>query len=66
MINEQLLHAVQDIARDAGNAILSVYNTDFDVENKADDSPLTQADLAAHRIISAGLRALDAELPILS
>ena len=66
MINEQLLRAVQDIARDAGNAILSVYNTDFDVENKADDSPLTQADLAAHRIISAGLRALDAELPILS
>ncbi|WP_043768813.1 3'(2'),5'-bisphosphate nucleotidase CysQ [Algiphilus aromaticivorans] len=66
MISEQLLHAVQDIARDAGNAILSVYHTDFQVEDKADKSPLTEADLTAHRIIGAGLRALEPSLPILS
>jgi 3'(2'), 5'-bisphosphate nucleotidase len=54
------------IVRRAGAAILAVYNSDFAVEHKADDSPLTQADLAAHHIIAAGLAALDADIPLLS
>ncbi len=40
-----------DLARVAGDAILEVYHSDFDVQNKSDDSPLTQADLAAHHVI---------------
>jgi len=55
-----------EIVRRAGDAILAVYNSDFAVEHKADDSPLTQADLAAHHIIAAGLAALDADIPLLS
>ena len=35
-----------DIAIAAGERILSIYQTDFDVQTKADESPLTQADLA--------------------
>jgi 3'(2'), 5'-bisphosphate nucleotidase len=50
----------------AGAAILEVYAQDFPVEMKADDSPLTQADMAAHRIIVAGLRSLAPDIPVLS
>lgn len=54
------------LSRAAGAAILDVYAQDFPVEFKADDSPLTQADLAAHRIIVAGLHALAPDIPVLS
>ena len=55
-----------DIAVSAGARILSVYHSDFDVQTKADDSPLTQADLASHRCIVEGLQAAWPEIPILS
>jgi len=42
-------------ALDAGAAALAVYEQDFDVEEKADHSPLTLADQRAHDIISARL-----------
>lgn len=55
------------IARQAGEKILEVYaRDDFDTRLKADDSPLTEADIAAHHIIVDGLTALDANIPILS
>ena len=54
------------IVEDAGAAILAVYEGDFEVQNKADESPLTQADLAAHKIIVAGLQAATPEIPIIS
>ena len=54
------------LARQAGAAILEVYQTDFDVKTKPDQSPLTQADLAAHRVIAAGLAQLTPEIPFLS
>ncbi len=57
---------VVEIARDAAKAILDVYATDFSVEDKADRSPVTAADMAAHRIICAGLGALTPHIPILS
>ena len=57
---------VIDIARRAGDAILEVYAGDFDVETKADDSPLTQADRRAHEVIVDGLRSLTPNLPIVS
>ena len=51
---------------DAGQAILKVYATDFDVQSKSDESPLTQADLASHKCIVAGLEALTPDIPIIS
>ena len=57
---------IGDIARAAGDAILSIYHSDFAVETKADASPLTAADLAAQQIIMTGLAALDPVLPVLS
>jgi 3'(2'), 5'-bisphosphate nucleotidase len=57
---------IGDIARAAGDAILSIYHSDFAVETKADASPLTAADLAAQQVIMTGLAALDPVLPVLS
>lgn len=54
------------IVEAAGAAILKVYNTNFEVQTKNDESPLTQADLAAHRVIVAGLEALTPQIPIIS
>jgi 3'(2'), 5'-bisphosphate nucleotidase len=55
-----------DIAKQAGQAILQVYHQDFAVEHKDDDSPLTAADLASHRVIAQRLGELDPAVPILS
>ncbi len=48
----------------AGQAIMDVYRTDFTVEHKSDNSPLTLADRQAHNLITEQLLPLD--IPILS
>jgi len=62
----ELIEPIVALARDAGDAILEVYATDFAVQSKDDESPLTQADLASQRRIVAGLRAQKSALPIIS
>lgn len=62
----QLLSTACDIARTAGVAILEVYRTDFTVARKSDDSPLTEADRAAHEIIVRSLAKLHRDIPVLS
>ncbi len=49
---------------EAGKAILNVYNQDFIVETKSDNSPLTQADKTSHNVIKDALAGTG--LPILS
>ena len=61
-----LLEAVQQIAVTAGARILEIYDSDFAIEHKDDKSPLTEADLAAHRTIVAGLQELTPDIPVLS
>jgi len=63
---DRLVGDVAAIARRAGEAILAVYAGDFAVAHKEDRSPLTAADLAAHRIIVEGLSRLTPALPVLS
>jgi 3'(2'), 5'-bisphosphate nucleotidase len=65
-IDATLRDAVIALAREAGAAIMQVYRQDFDVEHKDDKSPLTQADLASHRIICEGLAKLTPDIPLLS
>ncbi len=66
-MNTEITEGVIRIAREAGAAILEVYNSsDFGVEHKDDNSPLTAADRAAHRIIANGLAALTPDIPVLS
>jgi len=52
------------VSVDAGKVILKIYETDFTVKSKADDSPLTMADMEAHTIISRVLESTG--IPILS
>ncbi|MCL6414393.1 3'(2'),5'-bisphosphate nucleotidase CysQ [Aestuariirhabdus sp. Z084] len=62
-----LLPGVRDIAIRAGAEIMKVYQReDLGVQTKQDDSPLTQADLAAHDVIVQGLAKLYPGTPILS
>lgn len=62
-----LLPQVLTLAKQAGDAILAVYNTaDFNVDMKADNSPLTQADLNAHKVLEPGLLKLLDGVPVLS
>ena len=65
-VADALREAVIATARDAAAEILRVYDTCFDVDHKADDSPLTAADLAAHRCIAGRLEALTPDIPVLS
>lgn len=60
-----LLEPVIDITREAGDAIMAIYQKDFSIYEKSDQSPLTEADLAAHKIIVEQLAKV-AEYPILS
>ena len=61
-----LREPVVALAKRAGDAIMAVYAGEFAVEQKEDRSPLTEADLAAHRVIAHGLAALTPDLPVLS
>ena len=65
-INDKLLESVIELAEQAGEKILEIYDTDYAVEQKHDETPLTDADMAAHHLIEAGLRALTPPIPILS
>jgi 3'(2'), 5'-bisphosphate nucleotidase len=61
------LERVAAIAREAGGEILEVYAAGAVASTaKADDSPLTAADLRAHRLIVQRLGELTPELPVLS
>ncbi|MEO0677516.1 MAG: inositol monophosphatase family protein, partial [Pseudomonadota bacterium] len=54
---EKLQRVMRQLAIEAGDKIMEIYNADdFDVKVKSDDSPVTEADEAADSIISAGLR----------
>ncbi|MBP2195327.1 3'(2'),5'-bisphosphate nucleotidase CysQ [Pantoea cypripedii] len=63
-----MLEQICQLARAAGDAIMQVYDgaQPMDIERKADDSPVTAADLAAHQVILHGLQALTPEVPVLS
>lgn len=63
---QELIEPVRQLARDAGKRILDIYDTAFNIEEKADQSPLTEADLASHQTIVDGLSRLTPDLPILS
>jgi 3'(2'), 5'-bisphosphate nucleotidase len=63
---EAIAADIREISHRAGKAILDVYEQDFSVTHKKDDSPLTQADLASHRLICDALSHLTPDIPVLS
>ena len=62
----QLTDALRDIAVEAGAAIMTVYQGDFEARAKADSSPVTEADEVAERLIIAALEKLTPEIPIVA
>lgn len=65
-MNNFELADIEIIAQQAGDIIMQVYQKDFAVETKADDSPVTEADLKANAHIMAALECLTPQYPILS
>jgi 3'(2'), 5'-bisphosphate nucleotidase len=61
-----LIPAVIELVRQAGAAILPYWRADVTVSEKADASPVTAADLAAHHLLNDGLLALAPNIPVLS
>lgn len=63
----KLVSPLVDIARLAGAAVLEVYRRpDFEVAYKADDSPVTAADLASQALILEHLSRIAPDIPVLS
>tara|TARA_B110000211_G_C14019021_1_gene526734 strand:- start:566 stop:1357 length:792 start_codon:yes stop_codon:yes gene_type:complete len=62
---KQLLEIAIESALEAGKTILEIYHSgEFDMEIKADNSPLTKADTASHDVIMSYLT--KTEIPVLS
>jgi len=61
-----LLDRLTPLIRDAGQVIMDIYATDFDVTKKGDDSPVTQADQKAEAVILAGLATIAPGIPVVA
>jgi len=61
---DSLLAAVTPLIREAGALVMRVYATDFQVEIKGDESPVTLADQCAEKVIYEGLRRIAPEIPV--
>ncbi|MEZ4888494.1 MAG: 3'(2'),5'-bisphosphate nucleotidase CysQ [Chitinophagales bacterium] len=60
------IQILTEIAETAGDAIMEIYQQDFEVETKADKSPLTSADKASNQVIVEGLQKHFPDIPIIS
>ena len=65
-MSHPLIPAVIELVRQAGATTLPHWRADVTVNEKADASPVTAADMAAHHILNDGLLALAADIPVLS
>jgi 3'(2'), 5'-bisphosphate nucleotidase len=61
-----LIGPLTELVAKAGAAILAVNRAVMSVDGKADGSPVTEADLAADRVIAEGLERLFPDIPTLS
>lgn len=66
MLSSIAIDKVIGISQLAGAEIMKVYAQDFDVQTKADDSPLTIADKLSNEVIVTGLQALYPDIAFIS
>ena len=67
MLDDNDIIWLKRLAREAGRAILEVFDTDdFGTEVKSDSSPLTKADKASHNIITDALKVKYPDIPVIS
>lgn len=67
-LDKSLLENVLQIAEKAGEAILEIYHQSEEVviEKKDDNSPVTEADHAAHQVIVSALKSAWPDVPVFS
>ena len=66
MQHDSIIRDVIKVADEASERVLHIYNSDFKVNYKEDDSPITAADIASHETIVKGLRQISHDIPVLS
>jgi len=68
MLNDRkiIIEGLCEAALAAGREIMTIYQSDFEVETKADESPVTAADQAAEKIILEHLAALTPDIPVIA
>ena len=66
MLKKIAIEDIENIALEAGKAIMKIYQKDFSIEYKDDKSPLTEADLKSNEIICTKLQELYPYIPIMS
>jgi len=59
-----LLDGLVPLIHEAGALVMRVYATDFEVEIKDDESPVTRADQCAEKVIFEGLRRIAPGIPV--
>ena len=62
----EILNAIRDVALVAGEEILRIYHSDFDVREKDDTSPVTDADERAEAIILKVLADITPDIPVVA
>lgn len=66
IVNDAMRQRLIEGVHEAGERVLAVYRRDFEVEHKADESPLTEADMASHHALVALLEDVTPDIPVLS
>jgi len=66
MLEKIDLEKIVAVAKEAGDAVMQIYEKDFTVEYKDDKSPLTEADTKANKIICDALTKLYPDIPLMS
>ena len=64
--DQKYIKKLINISKNAGDTIMDIYETEFDVNFKSDQSPLTKADILSNKIICQSLRKITPDIPILS
>lgn len=60
------VEAILPLLKTAGEEVLKIYNSSFEVIWKKENDPLTQADLVVNQILSQGLAQITPGIPLLS
>ena len=65
-VGEKLMDRLLELAEDTARQILAVYRSDYAVHEKADHTPVTEADLLAHGALVKGLERIAPGVPVIS
>ena len=65
-MKETQIENIVRLAKRAGEEIIKIYQSQFEVTIKSDSSPLTEADLLSNKILTEGLKKYFPDIPILA